>query len=112
MESLEKSIAENIPGLTLSEVVTNNFKAAAIFEKYGLDFCCGGKKSISKACEEKGIDQNEILIELENLNESNLEEKQSQFNQWELDFLTDYIINIHHKYVREAIPVISATLQK
>jgi regulator of cell morphogenesis and NO signaling len=109
MESLEeKSIVENTAGLSLSEIVTNNFKAAALFEKYGLDFCCGGKKTISKACEEKGIDQDEILIELENLNESNLKERQAQFNEWELDFLTDYIINIHHKYVREAIPVISA----
>ena len=42
-------ISNEFSGLTLSEIVTQNFKAAAVFEKYNLDFCCGGKKPVSEA---------------------------------------------------------------
>ncbi len=113
MESLnEKLVNENITELTLSEIVTNNYKSAAVFEKYGLDFCCHGKISVSEACEEKGINVQEVLVQLENLNENNSKDSREQFNQWELDFLADYIINVHHKYIRDIIPVISAHADK
>ncbi|MFZ0454528.1 MAG: iron-sulfur cluster repair di-iron protein [Ignavibacteriaceae bacterium] len=113
MESLDvRLVNEKITHLSLSEIVTNNFKSAAIFEKYGLDFCCHGKKLISEACEEKGVSVEEVLTQLENLNENNAEQYQGQYNQWNLDFLADYIVTIHHKYVRNMIPVISAHADK
>ena len=113
MESLdEKLVSENVTGLTLSDIVTKNYKSAAVFEKFGLDFCCHGKKSIPEACKEKGVDAEEVLTQLEKLDENNSTEREEQYNQWELDFLTDYIVNVHHKYVREIIPVISAHAEK
>ncbi len=39
-------------------------------------------------------------------------EREEQYYQWDLDFLADYIVNVHHKYVREIIPVISAHAEK
>jgi regulator of cell morphogenesis and NO signaling len=113
MESLdEKLMIENIAGLSLSEIVTNNFKSAAVFEKYGLDFCCHGKKSFSEACEEKGVNIEEVITQLENINGDNQEQNQEKYNQWDLDFLADYIVNVHHKYVRNMIPVISEHADK
>jgi len=107
-----KMVKENITDLTLSEIVTNNYKSAAIFEKYGIDFCCHGKISISEACEKRGVNAEEVLSQLEKLNENISGKKEEQYNQWGLDFLTDYIINVHHKYVRDMIPVISAHAEK
>lgn len=113
MESLdEKLVSENIIHQSLSEIVTNNFKSASVFEKYGLDFCCHGKKSISQACEEKGIDIEEVLVQLEKLNDNNPEHNHEQYIHWDLGFLADYIVNVHHKYVRNMIPVISAHADK
>ena len=113
MESLdEKLVNESLTTLTLSDIVTKNYKSAAVFEKYGLDFCCHGKKSIPAACEEKGVDTEEVLTQLEKLDENNSTDRHEQYNQWELDFLIDYIVNVHHKYVREIIPVISAHAEK
>ncbi len=72
MESLdEKLVSENVTGLTLSDIVTKNYKSAAVFEKFGLDFCCHGKKSIPDACEEKGVNAEEVLTQLEKLDENN-----------------------------------------
>jgi regulator of cell morphogenesis and NO signaling len=113
MESLqEKIVGGNLTELTLSEIVTNNYRTAAVFEKYGLDFCCHGKVSISEACGEKGINIEEVLAHLTILNGDDLPRNQEQYDHWELDFLADYIINVHHKYVKDMIPVISAHAEK
>jgi len=96
--------------LTLSEIVTKNYKAAFIFEKYNLDFCCRGNKLISDACKEKDLNPETILTELKNLNGNG--EYLSNYNDWELDFLIDYIINNHHNYVRRMIPILSTHTQK
>ena len=97
--------------LTLSQIVTKDHRAAGVFEKYSLDFCCKGNKSLSEACKEKGLNTEKILSELQSgnivSNENNL-----RFNDWELDFLVDYIINNHHQYVKNSIPVVSGHANK
>jgi regulator of cell morphogenesis and NO signaling len=90
---------------TLSEIVKNNFKAAAVFEKYNLDFCCKGNKFLSTACEEKGVNESDILSDLERI--KSYQNSSINYEEWSLDFLIDYIINTHHSYLRRMIPIIS-----
>ena len=96
---------------TIGELVSSDYRKAEVFKKFGLDFCCGGKKTLSKACEEKGLDIVEIEKELKSL-ESTDTNKSENYTEWELDFLADYILNTHHKYVSKAIPVIFEYTQK
>ena len=49
---------------TLGEIAAKDLKKAQIFKKYGLDFCCGGKKTVKEACVEKGIDAVQVEKEL------------------------------------------------
>ncbi len=97
--------------LTLSQIVTKDHRAASVFERYNLDFCCKGNKSFNDACKEKGLNAEVIFSELQNSNFIS-NENALRFNEWELDFLVDYIINNHHQYVRNSIPVISAHAEK
>ena len=97
--------------LTLSQIVTKDHHAAGVFEKYNLDFCCKGNKSLGEACKDAGLNADEILSELHD-NYPVKDEGGFRFNDWELDFLADYIINNHHQYVRNSIPVISAHAEK
>ena len=46
--------------ISIGEIVAMDFRAASVFKEAGIDFCCGGKKSIDEACIEKGIDQMEL----------------------------------------------------
>ncbi|MBP7510553.1 MAG: iron-sulfur cluster repair di-iron protein [Bacteroidia bacterium] len=88
---------------TVAEVVAENIKTAHVFKKFGIDFCCGGGVSIEKACEKRGIDVDTLEREL--LAVDNTNNAAHNFNGWEIDFLSDYIINTHHAYVLEAIPL-------
>jgi len=97
--------------LTLSQIVTINYRAAGVFERYSLDYCCKGNKSFSDACTEKNLNAGEILAELQNT-EVITENNYMRFSDWDLDFLVDYILNNHHKYIRNVIPIISAHAEK
>ena len=102
---------ETVQKVTIKSIVTSDFRAAAIFEKYSLDFCCKGGVTIDQACSEKNIDAASVYADLAQLASASLENTH-HYSEWPVDELIDYIVNVHHKYVRESIPVISAHTQK
>ncbi len=89
---------------TVAEIVASNFKAADVFKKYGIDFCCGGHVGLSEICRKKEINFSEIEDDLQKV--VNQKKDTPDFDRWNLDFLVDYIINQHHTYVDENIPII------
>lgn len=95
---------------TLAEIVTDNIRSAIIFEEAGLDFCCKGKRSLKDACEENNVDVQKIVNDLANLSDTG--NGTQNVNDWQLDFLVDYIMNNHHQYVRRMIPVITLHADK
>ncbi|HLG33975.1 MAG TPA: iron-sulfur cluster repair di-iron protein [Bacteroidia bacterium] len=97
--------------LTLKELVIKQPESAALLEKYGLDFCCKGGRTIRDACESKGLNYAEVEKEISNLiNRPHSEE--TDFAKMEPDALIDNILQIHHSYVKEIMPVISAHTEK
>jgi regulator of cell morphogenesis and NO signaling len=88
---------------TLGEIAAKDLRKAEVFKKYGLDFCCGGKKTVKEACAEKGIDVTKVEQELQNSDKSSFTAKPLPYNDWNLDFLADYIVNTHHSYVKKTI---------
>jgi regulator of cell morphogenesis and NO signaling len=88
---------------TVAEVVSENIKTAHVFKKYGIDFCCGGGITIDKACKQGKIDFDNLKNELLAVDEVT---RGYDYNKWELDFLIDHILNVHHTYVEESIPLI------
>lgn len=89
---------------TVAETVTENIKTADVFKKYGIDFCCGGGISIEKVCANKKIDAPLLLKDLEAVDSAI--SRAYNYDAWELDFLIDHIINIHHSYVAQSIPIL------
>ena len=52
MNTINNNPVKDLAGMTLAEIVTENIRAAVVFEEYGLDFCCKGKRSLTEACVE------------------------------------------------------------
>lgn len=96
---------------TIGEFVANDFRTAAIFNKYGIDFCCKGHKSIDEVCQTKGLDKNILLGEINSVTNNN-EGDGINFKSCPLDLLIDYIEKTHHRYVEEKIPVLVQFLNK
>jgi regulator of cell morphogenesis and NO signaling len=92
-------------GDTVGELVAKDYRKAQVFRKYGIDFCCGGKKTVAQVSEEKGVDPAKLEQELNALPDKNAS-GEPDYRTWELSFLADYIVNVHHAYVREAIPIL------
>ncbi len=88
---------------TLGQIAAKDLRKAEVFKKYGLDFCCGGKKTVREACEEKGIDATKVEQELQHPGKLEATDRNA-YNEWNLGFLTDFIINNHHSYVRKNLP--------
>lgn len=88
--------------ITIAEISATDIRKIEVFRKYGIDFCCGGKKTLKSVCEEKGLDILSIQNELDAQSKSS--EEPFAFNDWSLDFLSEYIVQRHHNYVRKNLP--------
>lgn len=96
---------------TLKSIVTEDFRAAAVFEKFSLDFCCGGGVTVDQACRERNIDPAAVFADLARLGQSP-QAGTPKFSSWPCDELIDYIVNVHHTFVRGAIPTLLAHTRK
>jgi regulator of cell morphogenesis and NO signaling len=103
---------EKLNSLTLAQIVNNNHQAASVFEKYHLDFCCKGKRSLEKACEEQQLAVADVTAELESIFTNDGKQTAIDFDKLSLTQLSDYIVQTHHAYVKNEMPQIHAYLQK
>ena len=107
---ISKSVAAG-QGETLGQIAAKDLRKAQVFKKYGLDFCCGGKKTVQQACKEKGLDVAKVEQELQLLDKSPTS-RPLPYGDWSLDFLADYIVNTHHSYVVKYLPEIVSYAKK
>jgi regulator of cell morphogenesis and NO signaling len=103
--------AEDMDTQTIGDLVAKDYRAAEVFERYGIDFCCGGKVPLATACREKGIDPEELLRDLEKAAAEPMD-RSHNYATWELPFLADYIVNTHHAYLKENTAGIAANAHK
>lgn len=97
-------------GETVGQIAAKDIRKAEVFKKLGIDFCCGGKKSLKQACDEKGLELTAVEAALENANEA--PKVSENYDRWNPDFLADYIYNKHHQYYYDEAPIIGELLIK
>lgn len=95
----------------IGDVVTSNYRAAAVFKKYNIDFCCNGHRSISTACTEAQVNITDLLRELEQVRDQG-PAGMPDFDTWSPDLLAGYIRQQHHRYVEKSIVEIRPYLHK
>jgi regulator of cell morphogenesis and NO signaling len=96
---------------TIAEIVTDDISTASVFKKYKLDFCCGGEKTIENACKKENINVDDVVNDLLN-NNSKKETPNLNFKDWSAEFLADYIVYVHHTYIKQNLSIISEFANK
>jgi regulator of cell morphogenesis and NO signaling len=96
---------------TIGEMVADDYRTAAVFESFGIDFCCKGNKTIDEVCESKNISKSLLHNDLEKI-KANENSQASNYKSWPLDLLADYIEKKHHRYVEDKTPVLKQYLDK
>ena len=89
---------------TLAAIVTEHNQASLVFEKYDLDFCCQGKRTLQSACIEKQLSPEKIAGELEFIITKS--SQHPDYDSMSLSHLIDHIVKVHHTYVRLNLPQI------
>ncbi|ACN13184.1 YtfE [Desulforapulum autotrophicum HRM2] len=95
----------------IGEIVAEDYRTATVFDKYGIDFCCGGQVLLTTACQEKNLDFDVIQQEIKAAKSKPLERSQN-YATWSLSFLSDYIVNTHHAYLNEEMGPIASYAHK
>lgn len=88
----------------VSDIVSRDFRTAEVFRKHGIPYCCGARWPVEIACEMHGVNLETLQSELETAMRTIHISNQTDFSKWETNFLIDYIINIHHHYLKNMLP--------
>lgn len=96
---------------TISEIAAQSLGAVRVFEKHGIDYCCGGKRPVAEACEELGLDAGAVTAELEQALAGRPADERD-WNQVPLRELINHIIGKHHEYLKLELPRLNQRLQK
>lgn len=97
---------------TVGSISAKDYRKAEVFKKLGIDFCCGGDKTLKEAGVEAGMTEAQLRAALEEADAAAASAPSIDFDKWDLDFLADYIRQTHHRYIKENAELIAGLAQK
>ena len=97
---------------TVGELAAQVPGAARVFEKYQIDYCCGGKHPVGTACRERGIALQTLADELEHAAAPKGEKNEQDWNTSSLRGLIGHILLRHHAFLRSELPRIADLFAK
>ena len=97
---------------TVGELVAEHYGRAAVFAAAGIDFCCGGGRTVTEACAETGVAAGPVVEALDALDAAGGEPSGSDVRAWSIGRLVSHIEDVHHAYLRRTIPVLGQWTEK
>src|SRR5579883_1534349 len=86
---------------TVREIAIENPATVRVFESLGIDYCCGGRRPLSEACERANVSLDKALALIAATAPASGEEGQQQWMDKSLAALVDHIVEKHHGFVRQ-----------
>ena len=102
---------ENLASRLVGDLVAEDYRRAAALKRFGIDFCCGGAVPLADACRQQGVALDDVVEALA-ASDAHGVATLPRVTAWSPAFLVDYVVNEHHTYVRESVPVLRAFTQK
>jgi len=97
--------------ITVGQLVTERPARARIFESFGIDYCCGGKKPLAQAIREKGLDEKAVVGVLDAFDEATPQVERN-WAEASLTELADHIEQTHHAYLKTELPRLQFLVNK
>jgi len=105
------------PETPIGQIVADHPASARLFERLGVDYCCGGDHSLQNACAKEGLDADTVIRMLESDVDLGMDddidgEEDKNWTELPLDDLIGHIVETHHAYLRRELPRLEALLEK
>lgn len=96
---------------TVRELAVEIPNATRVFENFGIDYCCGGKKPLDEACRAANLSVTDVIHALETA-ASPADRSACDLPSGSLTELIDHIVKTHHKFTREELARLQKLLEK
>lgn len=97
---------------TVGDLVTEREARADIFESLGIDFCCGGRRTLKQACREASVPVCRVLDKLAAADTAAIDAPAVNWSRASMSDLIDNIVSTHHVFLRRELPALYARLDK
>lgn len=103
---------ENSLDISIGAMVAEKLSRSRVFEKFGIDYCCGGNISLAEACKAKGIDAGEVMKALVTADAQTTDADDTDWRSAGLNALIGHIESTHHVYLTSEFPRLSGLMEK
>ena len=97
--------------LTVRDMAASSLAAVKVFERHGIDYCCGGKRPLAEVCREKGLELETVQGELDAALAGS-RQLERDWNTAPVRELIEHIVAAHHEYLRRELGPIGERLEK
>ena len=97
---------------TVGEIAAEYPAAARVFEKHHIVYCCGGKHPVVEACRVAGVRAEDVMTEVETAGQTALARQAPDWNAAPLSEVVQHILDKHHAWLREELPLIGQLLKR
>jgi regulator of cell morphogenesis and NO signaling len=96
---------------TVREIALEQPSSIRVFEHFGIDYCCGGRKPLGEACTAGNVAVDAVIAALEDAAKAP-EEKIEDWTRMPLASLSAHIVATHHAYVKKELPRLAELAKK
>lgn len=96
---------------TVGQIAAEMPPTIPVFERLGIDYCCGGDRLLSQACAARGLSAEEVVAQLEAAASSSPPPPRD-WTRASLAELMDHILETHHEYLRAELPALESRLAR
>jgi len=97
---------------TVREYAIETPQTIPVFEKLGIDFCCGGNRPLDEACAAAKLNLDQVLAQIEAATVTPARLAEKELLSGSLSELIAHIVRTHHVFLRTRIPEIGKLTDK
>jgi regulator of cell morphogenesis and NO signaling len=95
---------------TVGQIASGLPSSVRVFQKFGIDFCCGGGPPHALACQERGVPLADVGDALEASSQARSDDR--DWSREPLSALIDHIVTTYHDSLREELPRLQSLARK